>query len=295
MSNTPEFDISILLPTRGRAEMLDRSVKSVIELAHDPKRVQLMFGFDNDDTVGIEHFVNELQPWLDQHSVNYTALKFAPLGYIRLNEYVNELARKSDARWLVFWNDDAVMETIGWDQEIMIHEGEFKLLAFHTHNDHPYSIFPIVPRKWLDLLGYLSPHQISDAWLSQQAYMLDIWERIPVHVLHDRHDLTGNNNDTTFQNRPMLEGNPKDPRDFHSANQMNIRHTDCYKLATYLRSQGKDTSFFDKIFVGEQDPWEKLAANDVNKQMVQFKNPHTHFANEAVKQQTIKNNATTKP
>jgi hypothetical protein len=254
-----------------------------------------MFGFDNDDPVGIKYFVEELQPWLDQQSANYTAIKFAPLGYIRLNEYVNELARKSDARWLVFWNDDAVMETQGWDTEIMKHDGEFKLLAFHTHNDHPYSIFPIVPRKWLDLLGYLSPHQISDAWLSQQAYMLDVWQRIPVDVLHDRHDLTGNNNDTTFQNRPMLEGNPNDPRDFHSANQMNIRHTDCYKLATYLRSQGIDTSFFDRVFVGEQDPWEKLAANDVNKQMVQFKNPHAHFASEAVKQQTIKNNATTKP
>jgi hypothetical protein len=291
----PEFDIAILLPTRGRADMLERSVKSVIELAENPSRVQLMFGFDNDDPVGIKYFVEELQPWLDQQSANYTAIKFAPLGYIRLNEYVNELARKSDARWLVFWNDDAVMETQGWDTEIMKHDGEFKLLAFHTHNDHPYSIFPIVPRKWLDLLGYLSPHQISDAWLSQQAYMLDVWQRIPVDVLHDRHDLTGNNNDTTFQNRPMLEGNPNDPRDFHSANQMNIRHTDCYKLATYLRSQGIDTSFFDRVFVGEQDPWEKLAANDVNKQMVQFKNPHAHFASEAVKQQTIKNNATTKP
>jgi hypothetical protein len=101
-----------------------------------------MFGFDNDDPVGIDYFVQELQPWLDQHNVNYTAIKFPPLGYIRLNEYVNELARKSDARWLVFWNDDAVMETGGWDQEIMTHDGEFKLLAFHTHNDHPYSISP---------------------------------------------------------------------------------------------------------------------------------------------------------
>jgi hypothetical protein len=169
------------------------------------------------------------------------------------------------------------METGGWDQEIMTHDGEFKLLAFHTHNDHPYSIFPIVPRKWLDLLGYLSPHQISDAWLSQQAYMLNIWERIPVDVLHDRHDLTGNNGDETFQNRPMLEGNPSSPVDFHSMTQMDLRHRDCYKIATYLRTQGCDLSFFDRVFLGEQDPWEHLAKNDVNKQMVQFKNPHTHF------------------
>jgi hypothetical protein len=159
----------------------------------------------------------------------------------------------------------------------MTHDGEFKLLAFHTHNDHPYSIFPIVPRKWLDLLGYLSPHQISDAWLSQQAYMLNIWERIPVDVLHDRHDLTGNNGDETFQNRPMLEGNPSSPVDFHSMTQMDLRHRDCYKIATYLRTQGCDLSFFDRVFQGKQDPWEHLAKNDVNKQMVQFKNPHTHF------------------
>lgn len=273
----PEFDIAILLPTRGRSDSLERSVKSVIELAADASRIQLMFGFDNDDSVGIDYFVEELQPWMDQHSVNYTAIKFPPLGYIRLNEYVNELALKSNARWLVFWNDDAIMETGGWDQEIMIHEGEFKLLAFHTHNDHPYSIFPIVPRKWLDTLGYLSPHQISDAWLSQQAYMLNIWQRIPVAVLHDRHDLTGNNNDATFQNRPMLEGNPSDPKDFHSMTQMDLRHRDCYKLATYMRTQSCDLSFFDRVFQGDQDPWEQLAKNDVNKQMVQFKNPHTRF------------------
>ena len=292
---TPEFDIAILLPTRGRSDSLERSVKSVIELAADPSRIQIMFGFDNDDDVGTQCFIDELQPWLDEHKVNYTAMTFNPLGYIRLNEYVNELARKSDARWLVFWNDDAVMETGAWDQEIMIHEGEFKLLAFHTHNDHPYSIFPIVPRKWLDLLGYLSPHQISDAWLSQQAYMLDIWERIPVDVLHDRHDLTGNNGDETFQNRPMLEGNPRDPRDFHSVQQMDVRHTDCAKIAQYLESKrGQDMSFFANIFRGTQDPWEKLALNDVNKQMVQFKNPHSHFAEKARQQEAEKNNATIK-
>ena len=291
----PEFDIAILLPTRGRAEMLERSVKSVIDLADNPAKVQLMFGFDNDDDIGIKYFTDELQPWLDKNNVTYTAMTFAPLGYIRLNEYVNELARKSDANWLVFWNDDAVMETKGWDTEIMKHQGEFKLLAFHTHNDHPYSIFPIVPREWLDLLGYLSPHQISDAWLSQQAYMLDIWERIEVDVLHDRHDLTGNNDDETFQNRPMLEGNPQNPMDFHSVTQMDRRHRDAAKIADYLLAErGQDMTFFANIFNGTQDPWEKLAKNDVNKQMVQFKNPHSHFAQEAAKQQEAKKNATIK-
>lgn len=271
-----KFNISILLPTRGRSDSLERSIRSVIELADNPNLIQIMLGFDNDDEVGIKHFTDVIEPWLKEQRVSYTALSFEPLGYIRLNEYVNEMARRSDARWLVFWNDDAVMETRGWDTEIMKWDGQFKLLAFLTHNLHPYSIFPIAPREWLDLLGYLSPHQISDAWLSQQAYMLDILERIPVTVLHDRHDLTGNNNDETFQNRPMLEGNPQDPRDFHSKTQIDLRHYDAAKIANYLSTErGQDMSFFANIFAGKQDPWEKLKANDVNKQMMQFKNPHT--------------------
>jgi hypothetical protein len=254
--------------------MLERSIHSLFNLAKNPHQIQLMLAFDNDDEVGTQHFADVIQPWLDDHMINYTAMSFEPMGYIRLNEYVNELARNADANWLVFWNDDAVMQTQDWDTEIMKWQGQFKLLAFLTHNLHPYSIFPIVPRKWLDLLGYLSPHQISDAWLSQQAYMLDILERIPVDVLHDRHDLTGNNKDDTFLNRPMLEGNPMNPLDFHSLNQTSIRQQDCAKISEYLEKQcGLDMKFFKDIFTGKQDPWEKLKANDVNRQMVQFKHP----------------------
>jgi hypothetical protein len=176
------------------------------------------------------------------------------------------------------WNDDAVMETQGWDTEIMKYQGQFKLLAVHTHKDHPYSIFPIVPRKWFELLGYLSPHSVGDAWLSQQAYMLDIWERIPVWALHDRADITGNNDDATYKERAQLEGRPFDEADFHSRTQIELRHRDCAKLAMHMREQGISIEFFENIFKGTQDPWQKLAQNDVNKQMVQFNNPHGHFA-----------------
>jgi len=266
-----EYKISILLPTRGRSTALKRSVKSLFDLADNSDQIQLMLGFDTDDTDGITAFQELLQPWLDSEGISYTAMLFEPMGYIRLNEYVNTLGQNSDADWLVFWNDDAYMETQGWDNIIANHTGEFKLLAFHTHNDHPYSIFPIVPREWLDTMGYLSPHQISDGWLSQQAYMLDVWERIPVDVVHDRHDLTGNNNDDTYKNRPMLEGNPRDPNDFHHPGWTNYRMQDCDKLSVYMKSRGMNTEWWENIKAGIQDPWEKLRNNDPHGQMKQFK------------------------
>lgn len=268
MSN--EYSIAVLLPTRGRTDALGRSVKSLLNRATDLDSIQLLLGFDNDDQVGIDYFTQELQPWLDEKSINYTAMTFDPMGYIRLNEYVNSLALASSADWLMFWNDDAVMETTGWDKEIAKYTGEFKLLAVHTHNDHPYSIFPIAPREWLATLGHLSPHQISDGWLSQVAYKLDIWQRIDVYVTHDRHDLTGNNHDDTFKNRPMLEGNPKDPRDFHHPSWIMLRMAETDKLSAYMDMRGLDTSWWKNVKEKKQDPWEKLKANDVNDQMKQF-------------------------
>ena len=275
---TPEYDIAMLLATRGRTESLGRSVRSLIELADHPDRLQLMFAFDNDDTEGAEYFHNELQPWLEEREISFFAVKFPRQGYHRLHVYNNRMAQYTNCHWLMIWNDDAVMQTQGWDTEIMRYQGQFKLLAFHTHLDHPYSIFPILPRKWYELLGYISPHSVQDGWLSQQAYMLDIWERIPVWVLHDRADITGNNNDATFRERAALEGRPFDEADFHSRTQIDLRHADCLKLAQYMQSQGMSLEFWNNIWTGKQDPWEKLAQNDVNKQMVQFDNPHRHFA-----------------
>lgn len=269
-----KYDIAILLATRGRTTSLERSIHSLVTLADDISRVQIMFAFDKDDNVGVDHFTSSLQPWLDARGVAYTAMKFDRMGYIGLHKYNNAMAAKADANWLCIWNDDAVMETTGWDSEIAKHNGQFKLLSYKTHNMHPYSIFPVVPRQWFDLLGYISPHPTQDGWVSQQAYMLDIYERIAVDVLHDRYDLTGNNFDETFKNRPMLEGKPDDPRDFHSSKMLDLRHRDAAKLATYMRTIGASTIFFENVFKGIQDPWENLAKNDINGLMIQFANPN---------------------
>jgi hypothetical protein len=97
--------------------------------------------------------------------------------------------------------------------------------------------------------------------------MLDILERIPVWVEHDRFDLTGNNHDETFLNRPMLENQPGNPEDFHSDKWHNKRLQDTEKLAQYLREKGADMTFWENVKAQKQDPWVKLEANDINRQM----------------------------
>ena len=267
-----EYKIAVLLPTRGRTAALDRSLIGLLEKAGDLDSIQVLLGLDNDDTVGIEHFQNELEPKLDAMGVHYTAMSFEPMGYSRLHDYVNTLAHASSADWMFFWNDDAVMDSENWDLEIEKYTGQFKLLAVHTHNDHPYSIFPIVPREWLDLIGHLSLHSMNDAWLSQNAYCVDIYQRIDVHVTHDRADLTGNNLDATYKQRELLEGNPSNPRDFHHPTQTMKRMQECDQLDEYLKSRGASSpTYWERVKLQQQDPWERLRANDTNNQMRQFK------------------------
>lgn len=264
-----EYSIAVLLPTRGRTTALKLSVISLFNRVLDINNVQILLGFDNDDEVGLKYFAESIQPWMQEKGIHYTVMVFDPMGYTNLNLYYNGLAEQASADWLFVWNDDALMETTGWEKIIMKHSGQFKLLKIHVHREHPYSIFPIVPREWFDLFGFFSRHQMIDAELSQIAYMLDIMEIVEIYATHDRHDLTGGNSDLTYKNRVLLEGNPNNPLDFHNIVFSNGRAYDTEIIASHLKSKGIDLTFWENVKSGTQDPWEKLRKNDINKQMIQ--------------------------
>ena len=263
-----DYKIAVLLPTRGRTTALQLSIISVFNRVLDLDNVQLLLGFDNDDEVGLKFFAETIQPWMDQKGIHYTVMQFEPMGYIGLNRYYNGLAEQASADWLFVWNDDALMETTGWDKIVTDRTGEFKLLKIHVHREHPYSIFPILPKEWYDLFGFMSRHQMTDAELSQIAYMLDLMEIVEIYATHDRHDLTGSNSDSTYKNRVMLEGNPNNPADFHNPSFGHARLMDAEKINIYLASKGIDLAFWKNVKLGKQDPFEKMKKNDVNKQMV---------------------------
>jgi len=267
--STNEYKIAVLLPTRGRTTALKLSIISIFNRVLDLDSVQLLLGFANDDEVGLGYFSTDIQPWMEEKGINYSLMVFEPMGYNGLNRYYNGLAAQATADWLFVWNDDALMETTGWDRIVTGHTGEFKLLKIHVHREHPYSIFPIYPKEWYDLFEFVSRHQMTDAELSQIAYMLDIMEIVEIYATHDRHDLTGNNNDTTYQKRDMLEGNPNNPLDFHHRSYGNGRLIDAEHISKHLAAKGVDLTFWHNVKLGKQDPWEKLRANDINKQMTQ--------------------------
>lgn len=263
--------ISVLLPTRGRTHALKKSLHSLISTAKNAKRIELLLGIDEDDTEVKQYIQSEIAPMLREAEIECRAQVFKPLGYHKLNVYVNTLAGIATGDWLFFWNDDAIMLSENWDEQIDKYTGQFKLLAPRdNHDGHPYAILPIVPMGWFKLMDHLSLNAQNDAWLSHIAYMLDIFERIDVEFLHDRADLTGNNDDDTFKNREYKEGNPEDPEDFGHPAMQQARVRSAFKIAWYLEKIGQRSEWWERVQRGEVQPFEKMVFGENVKGAGQF-------------------------
>ena len=245
------MSISVLLPTRKRISLIKRCTESLLDNAKDPSKIQLLYGVDDDDSESLKFLKDVKHP-------ARSVIKFKRLGYENLHRYNNALSVYAQGTWIMIYNDDAIMQTKDWDSEIGKFDGQFKLLRVQESTDHPYSIFPIVPWDWFRCLDHLSLHGQNDAWLSEIAYMLDIMQDVPVKVLHDRADITGNNDDEIFKSRVYKEGNPKEEGDLHHQKMINSRFADASKLAWYLDKIGQPSLHWQKIVKKEVEPFIKL-------------------------------------
>ena len=247
--------ISILLPTRKRVSQLKKSMDSLLSNAKNPDKIQPLFGVDDDDTETLEFLKTT-------NYQNQSVLKFKRLGYQNLHMYNNSLCAYAQGTWVMFFNDDAIMNTKHWD-EIIEAEKNFNVLRVKEQTGHPYSIFPIFPWDWFRLLDHISLHGQNDAWISEIAYMLDIMKDVDIEVIHDRADITGNNNDSVFKERVYKEGHPDQEGDLHHVKMWNARTADASKLAWYLEKIGQISLHWKKIVRKEIEPLH-LVANKFN-------------------------------
>lgn len=179
--------ISILLPSRGRPRPLAESVTSLREKAADPGRLEVMVAVDPDDPDTADA-ANEI-------GADYLWVAPERHGYHQLHLYVNHLAENANGDWLLLWNDDARMLTPGWD--VIVQQHPPRVLWPISNDISGCNTFPIWPRAWSQAMGHvsLSPH--CDSWIQHIGEALQLQERIPVEVLHDRADLTGGHDDQT--------------------------------------------------------------------------------------------------
>ena len=191
--------ISVILPTRGRFDMFKKSVDSLLNTCTDVNNFEVLVAMDNDDT----DTISDVEGYITSKG-NIRLFFYDRQRYLNLNHYYNDLSTKSNGDSLFLWNDDAIMESGGWDDIIIDKHSVFCVLSPKVSNMEHYwdnvgVLFPIIPKKWFDITGQWSHVQACDSWIDVLSKRLGLLNNVgSIIIKHDRHDLTGNNLDTTF-------------------------------------------------------------------------------------------------
>ena len=190
--------ISILLPSRGRTQPLLDSIDSLLTTANKPERIEILLAIDNDDIEVLSFVHSAILPRFQNVKLFVTA----PLGYGKLTAYYNTLAGLAHGYWIMIWNDDAKMLNKGWDIEIDSYsEHPMPVLKMPVKDfEHAFALFPIVTKNWISVFGCLSLYKDLDRFTYNVACNTadGIFLKLNSTILHDRADITGNNNDATY-------------------------------------------------------------------------------------------------
>ena len=195
--------ITVMLPTRHRTPLVERSVQSLLALADDPTQIEIAVAYDQDDTQSHDYFASaEWTALITTYGAHFQKHQTPQWGYQELHNYYNLLATHAQGKWLLIWNDDALMKSAGWDSMIKQEQDYMGMLHMITENYRPkFALFPLIPRKWIDIFGSVSLSNSNDSWIHHICLEAKAIKMIDAVVFHDRADLTGNNLDQTYLNR----------------------------------------------------------------------------------------------
>jgi hypothetical protein len=223
--------VSILLPTRQRFDMFVKTVNSLFETCNnvDNFEVLIAMDLDDDDTITqVKEFISD--------KTNMKLFTFERQFYRGLHNYYNGLSNEATGTSLFLWNDDAIMRSNDWDLEVLKYHETFCVLSPMVDTMETYwrtqgVLFPIIPKKWFDLTGSWSAVPACDSWIDVTSKRLGLLVNVASIVIsHDRNDVTGNNNDTTYQERKEDLNHPN----FHVP-KPEIMEMHYQILATYLK------------------------------------------------------------
>jgi hypothetical protein len=237
----PRLLASILLPTRNRVELVHLSVESLLHSSQDPGRIEIVAAYDHDDLASHDYFHSDRwKNLIGDAGASSQTVCCEPWGYSGLNRYYTAMAQQAAGSWFMIWNDDAVMRTTHWDQHLANNADFVGMLHMTTENFKPsLTLFPLIPRVWVDLFGEISQHQLNDSWIQDICHEANAVRSLPVTVFHDRYDVTGNNLDQTYQDRRY------DKKIYHHESMKKIRSDWALRLRQYREDIGACETMLD--------------------------------------------------
>lgn len=144
--------ISVLMPSRSRVELARKAIESL-----GKGDFEVLICIDYDDPQ-IEEYKKLCSP--------FVRLFMEPRhGYENLHKYYNRLSKEAKGDWLLLFNDDATMETENWTKMVdgFNPKEPVVLNIFHEIDN----LFPLISRKFYEILGHYSLNTHADSWVQQ--------------------------------------------------------------------------------------------------------------------------------
>lgn len=149
---------SILVPTRARPELAIALIENISNTITDISRVELLFRVDTDD-IPTQHAL-QLAIMNSPLHIKMLVGPRPPRMYQDIFMMYNDLAKIAIGQYMWIFNDDAKMDTIGWDDTIAQYTTQ-KIVHIAIPG-HIGNLFPLVHRSIPDMLGHLGTHMKID-------------------------------------------------------------------------------------------------------------------------------------
>lgn len=194
--NSPKI-LSVLVPSRERPGMLKFSLDT---LNLEKNNIEALVWLDEDDPLLFKY-----HKYFDNNPKVQLFIK-KRIGYPKHHEMVNFLANQSHGDWFWLWNDDVYMDHDDWyrkfsDLSSLSSPKEEPVVYNVWHQETDRNLFPIVSRKYFELLGHFCEIPNWDAWIKRVAQTARIHRHIfgikPRHRKYSDDEKLGDLQDNT--------------------------------------------------------------------------------------------------
>jgi hypothetical protein len=175
-------EISILVPTRNRVDLLKGMVSSVFDTAADKEAVEVLCYVDEDDE-NTKKIIGGLN-----------ARCFVEPRLFNIQKCVNFLCGKANGQIVMYGNDDIVFRTPKWDsivKEVFDRYDDKIALCYGYDGIQPkgwLSTFGFVHKNWVNVIGYVLnesfPFDYSDGWINDVAKVIDRNVYVDIYIEH---------------------------------------------------------------------------------------------------------------
>ena len=191
---------SILICTRDRVKLLNKSLKSISKNTKYKKNIEVLIAIDDDDISTIK-FIKRIKQKFNFIIKNVISSR--GYGYRDNPKRLKNLIKISSGKFFIYFADDMVIDTKNWDIELqnqinkLSNDKLYLLTTRHNQGNKDWPLCQIISKEWYDITKKFANCYETDTELMMIATNIDRYHICKkIKIKHD----PSSRKDTTFKN-----------------------------------------------------------------------------------------------